>query len=194
MKIVSPVYKGKLILCGEIVDFQNKGEAEVSEELFAKIQQSGFPNVFKKGEAPGVKTNERKQFDESLKEVNEEYMIEIDRLKGIIKLKDQTIAELKTEADTWKKTYKEETDKLKKQLITLQQSPAPTVKETAPVVNDVKPSEKKEETKSPEEELREELQAMKLKELQELAIKEGSEKSSVMKMTKEELVNILIGK
>lgn len=179
MKIVSPVYRGKINLFGEIVDF-TKGEAEVTEELFKKISAAGFPNIFEKGKAPGVITKERDNFEKSLKEVNEEYMQEIDRLKGIIRAKEQEIAEAKQQAEVWKNAYSEETEKLRNQLISLTKA-----KET--------PVETKEET-SVEEDLLKELNGMKVPELRELAIGEGLDSEIVSKATKSELVKMILDK
>jgi hypothetical protein len=180
MKIVSPIYKGKINLFGEIVDFTARGEAEVTEELWKKISEAGFPNIFEKGQAPGVISKERDNFDKSLKEVNEEYMLEIDRLKKIVHAKEQEVAEAKQQTEVWKNTYKEETEKLRAQLLALTKAPAETAKPA--------------EESSIEDDLLKELEAMKVPELRKAALEEGLDAEAVGKATKSELIKMIMKK
>jgi hypothetical protein len=182
MKIVSPIYKGKINLFGEIVDFTARGEAEVTEELWKKISETGFPNIFEKGQTPGIISKERDNFDKSLKEVNEEYMLEIDRLKKIIHVKEQEVAEAKQQTEVWKNTYKEETEKLRAQLLALTKTPAETAK-PAPA-----------EESSIEDDLLKELEAMKVPELRKAALEEGLDAEAVGKATKSELIKMIMKK
>lgn len=188
MKIVSPVYANMKLQFGtKVIEFKN-GEAEVSDETFAEIQKSGFPNIFKKGEQPGMKTDSRKEYDSALNDVSEQYMIEIDRLKGIIKSKDEEIATHKQEVKNWKDLYTSDIAKLKAQLQTLSEAPlkaTPPVEETQPT----------EELNPEEDAVRKELEAMKIVELKELAVKSEIPEEAIKKATtKDALINLIMGK
>lgn len=171
----------------EVIEFKN-GKAEVTEEVFTAIIKSGFPNIFQEGKLPGVKSSERKDYDSALKDVNEEYMIEIDRLKGIIANKNQEISEIKAQVNVWKDLYNKDVPALKAQLAKVQVNPS-TVKE------DPKPEETKPSMEDDEAAVRADLEAMKLTELQSLALKEGLEESKVKKAgTKKVLIDLIMGK
>ena len=112
MKVVSRIYSNqKLAIFGEVIEFKN-GVAEISNDLFKKIVESKFPNIFKEGEAPQQKNADQIDTDKTIEVLKEEYNSEIDRLKNIITTKDKQIKDLKDEVKTWKKAV----ENLKKQL------------------------------------------------------------------------------
>lgn len=103
MKVVSRIYSNqKLAIFGEVIEFKN-GVAEISNDLFKKIVESKFPNIFKEGEAPQQKNADQIDTDKTIEVLKEEYNSEIDRLKNIITTKDKQIKDLKDEVKTWKK-------------------------------------------------------------------------------------------
>lgn len=175
VKIVSRVYSNQsLIIFNEKICFKN-GCTEISEELWNKIKESKFPNIFKEGEEPEYKTkleeNLRKEFEES----NEEYENEITRLKNVITSLKNTIAQKDEEIEEWKMCV--ENLKNNKQSFI----------------------EKKTETKENDEDqvLKDELMKMKKDELIELAKSEDGgnfTEEDLKGKTKEEIVSMIIEK
>lgn len=193
MKIISPIYQNmNLKFNGTMIVFKN-GKAEVPEEVYEAIVKSGFPNIFKEGQSPGIKSNERKEYDTALKDVNEEYMIEIDRLKRVINAKNQEIIELKEQVNVWKTQYNTDVSKLKTQLssITVESSKVEKTIDPSPTKEELEISPVDEEEKA----LRDDLESMKMADLQTLAIKEGISEDKVKKAgTKKVLIDLIIGK
>lgn len=200
MKVVSPIYQNmNLKFNGKMIAFKN-GQAEISEELYDEIVKSGFPNIFQEGANPKVKTEERKEYDNALQALNEEYMLEIDRLKGIVETKNQEISEWKEQVRVWKELYKTDTEKLKAQLSKVQVNTvipqeSPVVNEPAKEIKNEEASESAEILEDEEKAVRADLEAMKLTELQTLALKEGVEEDKVKKAgSKKNLIDLIMGK
>jgi hypothetical protein len=167
MKVVSRIYSNqKLAIFGEVIEFKN-GIAEISNDLFKKIVESKFPNIFKEGEAPQQKNADQIDTDKTIEVLKEEYNSEIDRLKNIITTKDKQIKDLKDEVKTWKKAV----ENLKKQI------PA--------VVKEVPSNEKKLEENVDEkvetDDIRTTLEKMPFEELKKLAIEEGLPEKDIEK-------------
>lgn len=102
VKIKSRVYNQDLIIFGEKISFKN-GVAEISEELWQQIVDSKFPNIYKEGEEPEYRTKLEETLRKEVKEGNEEFVQEINRLKGIIKELKKTISQRDEEISSWKK-------------------------------------------------------------------------------------------
>lgn len=185
MKIVSPVYVNMDLKFGEsTISFKN-GSAEVSEEVFAEIQSSGFPNIYAEGKNPGVKTKDRENFDKTLDELNKEYMAEIDRLKSTNAAKVQEIKELKQQLENLKAAYDKDVKELQSKLLSKVETPSPVVA----------PAEIKVPAQTTEEqEVRKDLESMKLLDLQKIATDQGIEESLSKKLTKKELIDQIMGK
>lgn len=108
-KVTSNIYiDKKILLFGEFIEFK-KGEAEISDDLLKKIKETGYPNIYEKGQMPIQKSDNEIDADKTIQALKKEYLLEIERLNNIIKTKDQTITALNDDLKQWK----EEVEKLK---------------------------------------------------------------------------------
>lgn len=182
MKIVSPVYVNQSIkFDNSIIEFKN-GSAEINDELFFKIKSSGFPNIYEDGQNPGVRTKPAADFDKTIKELNTEYMEEIDRLKRVNASKTQENKELKQQLENLKVAYAKDMQDLQRKL-------------AQPASQQVKESQQVEAAVSEEDEVRKDLEAMKVVDLQKIAAdQEGTDIEIFKKLTKKELIDRIMGK
>lgn len=108
-KVISNIYiDKKILLFGEFIEFK-KGEAEISDDLLKKIKETGYPNIYEKGQMLTQKSDNEIDVDKTIQALKKEYLLEIERLNNIIKTKDQTITALNDDLKQWK----EEVEKLK---------------------------------------------------------------------------------
>lgn len=160
MKVTSKKYRDQAIsIFGELIKFQGN-VAEISEELYDKIVASKFPNIYKEGEEPRAKSVNEIDADKTIEVLKEEYLAEIDRLKNVIKAKDDKIKGLKSEVETWKK----EVESLKRQIPEIQVSQ-----------KKVEPQDEA----SDENDLRSTLESMSFNDLKKLAAEEGMEQGKI---------------
>lgn len=182
MKIISPVYVNQAIKFNDfVIEFKN-GSAEVSDELFFEIKRSGFPNIYEEGQNPGIKTKSAADFDKTIKELNTEYMEEIDRLKRVNAAKTQENKELKQQLENLKVSYAKDMQDLQRKLTQPAVQAEPIQQIDSPVISE-------------EDEVRKDLEAMKVVDLQKIAAdQEGVDVESFKKLTKKELVDRIMGK
>lgn len=103
-KIYTNIYLDRKInFRGTIVEFNSKGESEVSEKVFNEIKEANLPHIFvEQDKVTKIKSSNEKDADETIKVLKEEYLKEIDHLKNVIVGKDKQIEQLTKERDAWK--------------------------------------------------------------------------------------------
>lgn len=179
MKVFSNVHANDSIrIAGTVIKFTGNS-ADISEELYKEIQELHYPHIT--AELPGeVKTKTAEDYNKDLKKINQEYATEIERLKHIIKSKDLNIADLLNDNKNWKAQYLKDTNELKGKLEALSTNQALVVTE-----------EKKEVVEDAN--LRKELEAMTIAELEKLAEEQEIPAESVKKAKlKADLIDLIM--
>lgn len=185
MKVFSNVHANNSIRIADTVIKFTGNSADIPEELYKKIQELRYPHI--SAELPGeVKTKTAEDYNKDLKKINQEYATEIERLKHIIKSKDLNIADLMNDNKNWKDQYLKDTTELKRKLEALSVNQPSVVKE------EKEPAEGKKEMVE-DANLRKELEAMTVAELEKLAEEQEIPAESVKKAKlKADLINLIM--
>lgn len=177
MKIFSKVYANSSFVFGsETIHFEGNA-AEVSEELFRQIKESGFPFI---SDNENEKSDDKtfKEYNEDLQKISTEYASEITHLKNLLQGKDLQIAELKTDLQNWKTLYEKDVAALKSQLN---------------LIKSVETSSG--ENKTEDVQLKKELESMKVPELEILAAESNCTAEEIKDAkTKANLIKLIMGK
>ena len=101
--VKSRVYFNQALKFGEeTISFKN-GVAQISDELWNEILESKFPNIYKSGEEPEYRTKLEEKLRSEVKEGNQEFIDEINRLKRVIEGLKADCNRKDNEIAAWKK-------------------------------------------------------------------------------------------
>lgn len=197
MKLKSSIYLNtSLNFGGTIIEFKG-GRAEVSEEVYEEIIRSKFPNIYSEDTPVNIASKGQEDFNKDLDTVSKEYMVEIDRLKGIINFKNQEIAEAKNQAEIWKNAYNKDVAALKARLENVSSEEKVVANpEPKKEADSLKENPSSEDLKKEADSLKEELKKLKVAELRTMAVSECkiSEEEVSKATNKEALIDLIIGK
>lgn len=179
--VKSRVYFNQALKFGEeTISFKN-GVAQISDELWNEILESKFPNIYKSGEEPEYRTKLEEKLRSEVKEGNQEFIDEINRLKRVIEGLKADCNRKDSEIAAWKKCV-EDLKNQKQVIISTEEK-------------EVEKTETEVKTEDVDDELKKELQGTKKADLIELAKSEDGGNytdEEIEGKTKEELVNMIL--
>lgn len=178
MKIESQTYKGQLIrIFDEVIVFPVNGIVEVSDELGERILEAGLP-IYKEGDVPSKKSKVEMEFEKELERRAQAYKVENDFLRIQINGLNAKIQRSNDELKLWKDACE-----------SLKKDPTSDLPQGESI-------EEKENMKSEDDEIREQLESKKKDELVEMAKQLGITKDQLMidgrYKKKDEIMDLLL--